>query len=44
MDNFTEIMLSIYGLAGLVVLIIIIYLIIRRIRISKEEDFEKRDN
>jgi hypothetical protein len=44
MDNFPEIILSIYGLAGLVVLIIIIYLIIRRVKISKKEDFEKRDN
>jgi len=44
METFTEILLSIYGVIGLAVLVIIVYLIFRRIEIKKKEDFEKRDN
>lgn len=38
------IILAIYGLGGIAILMILIYLIIRRIRIKEKEDFEYRDN
>lgn len=44
LDNIGKIILSIYGLTGLIVLIIIIFLIVRRSRIRKQETFEKREN
>ena len=44
MDTATSLILSLYGLAGLGILVVIVYLIIRRIKIKKKEDFEKRDN
>lgn len=44
MDSFSKILLSIYGLAGLIVLILIIYLIFRRIEKKKNKTLGKRDN
>lgn len=39
-----ELFFGIYGLFWLAVIVIIIYLIIRRVKLKKQEDFEKRDN
>jgi hypothetical protein len=44
MDTAPIIILALYGLAALVALVLLIFLIRRRIRIKKEETFEKRDN
>ena len=44
MNTASTIILGVYGLAGLAIVILIVYLIIRRIKIKKDEDFEKRDN
>ncbi|WP_262485621.1 hypothetical protein [Crocinitomix algicola] len=44
MDVVTKIVFGIHGIIWGVGLILIIYLIFRRIRIKKEEDFEERDN
>lgn len=39
----TSIILIAYGIIGVSFAIILLYLIIRRIKIKKEETFEKRD-
>jgi prolipoprotein diacylglyceryltransferase len=44
MDNIGEFILSAYGIFIGICLIIIIFLIIRRVRIKKTEDFEQRKN
>jgi len=44
MDSLGELILSIYGVLLGVAIILIIFLIIRRIKIKKSEDFEKRNN
>ncbi len=44
MEDIPGIILGIYGVAAVVVIGLIIYLIIRRINIKDKEDFEKRDN
>ncbi len=44
MEEFGRFILSIYVLVGLGSLVIIIYLISKRIEDKKREDFEKRDN
>lgn len=44
MEEFGRFILSIYVLIGLTSLVIIIYLISKRIEDKKREDFEDRDN
>jgi len=44
MNIIPQIIIAAQILFFIVALILIIYLIFRRIKISKEEDFEKRDN
>lgn len=44
MSSIVKIVLSIYGLFIGVVIILVIYLIIKRIKAKKLENFEKRDN
>lgn len=44
MDWLTKLILSIHGLIWGGALVIIIFLIFRRIKLKKKEDFEKRDN
>ena len=44
MDTIATIILSIHGLLWGGALVILIYLIARRIRLKKEETFEDRDN
>lgn len=44
MDWLTKSMMIIQGMGFLVAVVVIIYLIFRRIRIRAEEKFEKRDN
>ncbi|HPG11329.1 MAG TPA: FeoB-associated Cys-rich membrane protein [Chitinophagaceae bacterium] len=44
MNSFPELILMIYGVIGIIVLGILVYLIYRRIQDKKNEDFEKRDN
>lgn len=40
----SNIIFALYGIFIVVAFIIIIYLIFRRIKIKKQEDFEQRDN
>jgi len=44
MPNFAKIVLSAYGLAFAIAIILLVILIVRRIRIKKRESFENRDN
>lgn len=44
MDGITALFLGIQGLVWLALAVILIFLIVRRIKIKKKEDFEKRDN
>jgi uncharacterized membrane protein len=44
MTRIANIILTIEGLVALIFIVLIVYLIIRRINIKQEEDFEKRDN
>lgn len=44
MSNIDSIIISVYSGIGIICLITIIVLVIRRIRIRKKEDFEKRGN
>ncbi len=44
MDAIAKVIFGLEGLFFLVSVVLIIYLIFRRISISKKEDFEKRDN
>jgi hypothetical protein len=44
MDTINTIILSVHGLIWGSALIILIFLIIRRVRLKKEENFEDRDN
>lgn len=44
MDAPAIIILSIYAFGFLAIVIMLIYLIFRRARIKKQEDFEERDN
>jgi len=44
MDFIGELILSIYGIVLGIILIIIVFLIFRRRKIKKQEDFEKRNN
>lgn len=44
METVSWVILGIYFLVAAVAIIGIVYLIFRRIRIRKEENFEKRDN
>ena len=44
MDLLPVIMIGFQGLIGLGLLVLLIYLIIRRVRIKQSEDFEDRDN
>ena len=44
METFPIIILGIYGLAGLTIGGLLIYLGIRRFKIRDRENFEKRDN
>ena len=44
MDAFVAIFLSIQAFVYLGLAIAIVYLIFRRLKLKKEEDFEKRDN
>ncbi len=42
--NSSEIILYVYGLIWFIVVVLIIYLIIKRLKNRSSEDFEKRDN
>lgn len=44
MDNFTKLILILEGLLLAAIVVVIIYLIVRRIRTKENEDFENRDN
>jgi hypothetical protein len=44
MDTIPIIILTLYGVAAIVVIVLLIYLIRRRIRIKREENFEQRSN
>lgn len=44
MISLTGFIFGIYAIGVITVIIIIVYLIIRRIELKKQEDFEKRDN
>lgn len=44
MDIFPQLILFIYGAIGMIVLLILVYLVIQRIREKDREDFEKREN
>jgi hypothetical protein len=44
MDMITSIILSIEGAVFLTLIVITVFLIVRRVRIKKDENFEKRDN
>ena len=44
MDTAAKWVLGIYGIIILVSIVVIVILIIRRVKIRKSEDFEKRDN
>ena len=44
MGSLMKIILSVYGLITAAVIIILIALIVRRVRMKKKEDFEKRTN
>lgn len=44
MDTLTKLMFSLQGLIWVGVLIILVYLIFRRIRLQKNENFEDRTN
>ena len=44
MDFITSAILGVQGFFLLGAIVILIWLIFRRIRLKKEEDFEKRDN
>jgi hypothetical protein len=44
MDPVGKIFLWVYGLAAVIFIVLIVYLVIRRVRIKKNESFEKRDN
>ena len=44
MNNVPELILTIYGGIGIIVLGLLIYFIIKRIQEKSKEDFEKRDN
>lgn len=43
-SSFARLIIGLQGLAFLAALIIIVYLIIRKSKIRKQENFEKRDN
>lgn len=44
MDTPSAVILSIYGFGFLILGVLLVYLIFRRRRVKKTEDFEKRDN
>ncbi len=44
MENFAVWMILFQGLFWVLMLALVVYLIVRRIRISEKERFEKRDN
>lgn len=44
MDAFVKLVLGMEGLIFLAVVVTIVVLIVRRVKIKKTEDFEKRDN
>jgi len=44
MDTLGRTVLGIYGVITAILLVLIVILIVRRIKIRKKEDFEKRDN
>lgn len=44
MNSFAKIIIGMEGLFFVIVIILLIYLIIRRINIRETEDFEDRDN
>ncbi|MFT7592399.1 MAG: hypothetical protein ACI9UJ_002336 [bacterium] len=44
MDAFASFIIAIQGLIFLAGIVAIIWLIVRRVRMKKEEQFEKRDN
>jgi len=44
MDRIGYLIMAIEGVFFLAAIVLLVYLIIRRIRLKKEEKFEKRDN
>jgi hypothetical protein len=44
MDSIGKIIIGVEGLIFVIVIVILIYLVIRRIRIKETENFEDRDN
>jgi uncharacterized membrane protein len=44
MDTPAIVIMSLYGLGFIIMVILLIYLIFRRIHIKESEDFEKRNN
>ena len=44
MDNVPYIMLILQGVIFIGAIVTVIFLILRRMRLKREEDFEKRDN
>ncbi len=44
MDTVGKVILWIYAIGAVIAVILLIYFIIRRIKIKKKEDFEERDN
>ncbi len=44
MDTVSKVLFSVYGIALLIVLVILVYLIVKRIDTKEREDFEKRSN
>jgi uncharacterized membrane protein len=44
MEALPKVILSIHGLIWFSVVVILILLIVRRVKIRKKEDFEKREN
>lgn len=44
MEATTNIIISIYALGFIIVVLLLVYLLMRRINIKEREDFEERDN
>jgi hypothetical protein len=44
MDSIGKIIIGVEGLIFVIVIILLIYLVVRRIRIKETENFEDRDN
>lgn len=44
MEILPKIVVATQGILFVVIVVILIFLIVRRVRIKKNEDFEKRDN